>query len=353
MPVKADFIATIRKTPEGISDFLTTPIPAAPSMSTPADVDAAIIANGIAAKFMLDLFAPYAGLTPIELLLRIGQHNNVLEAGLLAGLEYRTGATGDTAQHGFEVVEPAEGQAYTPGNLRVQVQPRNGDVQQVAVETTGAAPVALDREADGSFWGFLRLEEVGDYLLTFAALFSDETTQTATVTVTIAEVVADPAPGQTPPGNPEGEDFWPVDTAKKAFDKAYKTAARALSSKAEAAKVLTEAAAAAAQKMLDQIKTNVGKTISGLSALAGAIAAVVGKVASRAADGEPSVDIYDDLLYTLADLQTATESAYSAASLTYFKNNPHSAGGYTSCPETLAGAADAMNEKYGAGTVSY
>lgn len=88
MGYKEDFLAAINEAlPEGISGLLDKEIPEAPSV-TVTDVDSAIIATGHLSKYFLDLFNTFKGLTPVELLLRIGQKNATLQAGVLIATEY-------------------------------------------------------------------------------------------------------------------------------------------------------------------------------------------------------------------------------------------------------------------------
>lgn len=86
--VKQQFINALNTTPEGIDDFLETPIPVVASISNPTDVDGAIVAQGQLAYNINEILRAFGGLTIVELLLRIGQHNSVLQGALLAALEY-------------------------------------------------------------------------------------------------------------------------------------------------------------------------------------------------------------------------------------------------------------------------
>lgn len=181
--LKQDFIEAIRLTPEGISAFLETPIPEAPTISTPADVDAAIIANGVAAKYILDLFNAYAGYTPIEGMLRIGQHNSVLESAMVAGLEYIT----ETEEvNDLEILAPESGSTLKPGDVLLKAQAKNGTLIQCAVEIEGHAPISLD-DTDGIFEGTITLEEPGEYTANFSGLFEKDKTATASTSITIDE----------------------------------------------------------------------------------------------------------------------------------------------------------------------
>lgn len=58
------------------------------------------------------------------------------------------------------------------------------------------------------------------------------------------------------------------------------------------------------------------------------------------------IELIGDLKYELDNYCAAIVAAWEA-------KNPHPATGYASCPENLAGAAQAMNAKYGPGTVTW
>jgi hypothetical protein len=193
MSVKAEFIEKIRATPDGISGFLTKPIPALEDIAMPTDVDSSILAQGKFCVNVNKIALQFVGLTLVELILRVGQHSNVAEALLFAGLEYLQASN---AQQDFVILEPADGQAYTPGNVRLRAKAKNGTLTQVAVEV-GSKAVALDN-TDGVFEGFVALETVGDYTATFSALFDDQATKTASVSFTLAEAAADDPPDEQP-----------------------------------------------------------------------------------------------------------------------------------------------------------
>lgn len=354
--VKQNFITALRQTPAGIAGFLTAAIPTPPPCSVPTDVDAAIIANGVCAAYVLDLFRPFAGVTPVELLLRIGQHNSVLESALLAGMEYlaETDAVKD-----FAVIEPAKNGVFLPGDVRLQAKVKTGTLQQVAVECgERVAAMEYDRE-NNVFWGYLRLEDLGPATLTFTGLFSDDTTVTVDVAITISETP------EEEPADPEESDWWPVEMAKEAFDQVYtyvtkggllglvagKVAAEITESDMARAKTLMEQAATAAAKVkLAAKKAVTGLATSALDTALDAIAMLLGR--SREMGDPVTVAVsLNEMLAALGTLKSATDSTYSIGYQMYMKLNPHPSSGYTSCPGVLKGAKAAMLEKYGEGTV--
>jgi hypothetical protein len=89
---KSAFVAALQETPDSIKNFLEVQIPDFQDISWPTDSDAAIIANGQLAYNVNLLLKQFSGLTLIELLLRIGQHNPVTQGILLSCLEYLPGS---------------------------------------------------------------------------------------------------------------------------------------------------------------------------------------------------------------------------------------------------------------------
>lgn len=86
--LKTDLLAALSELPEGIQTKLYTQFPAVPGISWPTTVDEAIIAQGQLACNLNQVLQAFAGVTPVDLLLHIGQHNPVAKALLLAVLEY-------------------------------------------------------------------------------------------------------------------------------------------------------------------------------------------------------------------------------------------------------------------------
>jgi hypothetical protein len=208
MGIKADYISKLRAVPDGIADFLTTTFPVAPSISTPTTVDEAGVAVGVLSKFLLDAFRPFAGITIVELLLRIGQHSNVSEAMLLSVQEY---IASSDAELSFEILEPVEGQGYYPGDMRFRAQAINGTLKSVHVEIgdlhqTPPSIFAVDlAESNGVFGGYLTMavgEYGGEYGATFTGTFTDdaETSQMQVVNFVIAEVSTPEEPLEEPGG---------------------------------------------------------------------------------------------------------------------------------------------------------
>lgn len=106
MSLKEDFLGLIDEVPEGISDK-NYPIPTLPVIGWPEDEEAAIIAQGQLASNINVILKTFEGLTPVELLLRVGQRSNVMKGLLLACLEYL-----GSSEFEFEVTAPIDGHVY-------------------------------------------------------------------------------------------------------------------------------------------------------------------------------------------------------------------------------------------------
>jgi hypothetical protein len=223
--LKQTFIEAVRLTPDGIQDFLETPIPTPPEISTPADVDAAIIASGVLSKYLLDVFTVFAGLTPVELLLRIGQHNSVLESAMLAGLEYLEGS--DSGEQDLIIESPEDGVAYAPGEMRFFCTVRNGNAIYVIMELDGSE-AKMFSVADG--WQQYADVATGDHTVTMTASFEDGSEATATVNFSVANAGEEPPPGEEPPEPPGGDD---LEAIRRALDNVRSTYKNLIRSAAE------------------------------------------------------------------------------------------------------------------------
>lgn len=194
MSVKSDFIEALRQTPDGINGFLSTPIPTLEATSNPTTTDDAIITQGILAHNLNLIFKTMEGLTPIELLLRIGQHSNVAEVIALSGLEY----LGSEQGQDFKILEPTDDGSYAPGDIRIVVKGK-GNISTVTVNVTssqaeelGITPIdvtLIPDETSALFIGYARCEQVSEYTFTATAEFNDKegTTGTVAVTITISD----------------------------------------------------------------------------------------------------------------------------------------------------------------------
>lgn len=213
--LKQEFIEAVRLTPEGIAAFLGTPIPDPPTYTPPTDTDSAILVSGILSGYLLDFFAPFAGLTPVELLLRIGQHNTVLESAMLAGLEYIEGA--DSAESVIEIREPNNGASYAPGEMRFSAISKNALCVGMTLTLNDGDPIKMIATEDA--WQQHVFVNPLEYTATVNANFEDGSTASASVSFT---VTAEP-PGQEPPQPPGGTDADAITRAYQHFLTALQT----------------------------------------------------------------------------------------------------------------------------------
>jgi hypothetical protein len=191
----------------------------------PATKDDAIIAQGVLAVFLLDVFRPFGGLTPVELLLRIGQHNSVTEAILFTALEYLSDSD---AQKEFTILEPKDGKTYLPGDIRIAVSAKSSNIAFAIVTVSDAYQTSFDitlepNETGSVYYGYARCEEIGNYTFAFSVTFNDDakTTKTANVGIKI-----DTAANTPDAANPEGEDLTAFDANLLVLDTYYREATK-------------------------------------------------------------------------------------------------------------------------------
>lgn len=210
--LKQDFVEAVRLTPDGIKEFLETPIPEAPTVS-PADDTA----NEALAAFLLNLFRPFAGLTPVELLLRIGQHNSVLESAMIAGLEYIEGA--DSESNGLTILEPQDGQTYDAGEMRFTASTSNAVCIGMSMTLDGGDPIKM--VSNGEQWGQYVDVGAGEHTVEMNASFENGGNANANASFTVAEAGQEPPP-ETPPEPPGGKDTEALDRARERAYTAYR-----------------------------------------------------------------------------------------------------------------------------------
>lgn len=171
MGIKDQFIQALDEVPEGISEFTSRAIPTFPVVGWPEDVDAAIIAQGQLAANINILLKTFEGLTPVELLLRLGQRNDVMKAMLLAGLQYISEQT----LHEFTILEPGEGQSYPSGMISFKAQVTSGldDMYLFQVEVDEETFSLGSNEEDETIWEGEKELSVGEYEAIFTASFGD------------------------------------------------------------------------------------------------------------------------------------------------------------------------------------
>ena len=336
---KDELIQTLSALPSGLQNFLTIGIPTAPTISLPSDVDAAIIANGIASKYVLDLFNAYAGLFLAALPLHVGQENDWLRAGVLSGLESGSlnGADDDDDETGnLVIVEPSSGAAYKPGDLRVQVKGKNAVLQSASATIEGK--MGQLSAGQGCFWGIVCIPEDGEYTMDVLGSFEgDGPIQSASVSFSIDEEADN---------EPDGDDLKALDTAIGVVKDAARQLLSAASDAARNAAIpLLEAAA---NKVLNVGKGVVDRLPNSLQQLYDRIRGNLNRLL-----GSRGLVIEDDLLEIIGDVQADLNTYCAAIVAEWEREHPHPSSGYAYSPQALRGAARAMNAKYGPGTVTW
>jgi hypothetical protein len=146
------FLNSLNVVPTAVLDFVDTPIPDFIETSEPTTVDEAIVTQGILAHNLNDLLMAYSGLPVVDLILRVGQRNTVLQSLLLACLEYRSP---DIAGE-FEIVQPENDSWYYDGDeitFQANVTEGLADVTGFRVLfSTGSNTVTLSSEGSGSLF---------------------------------------------------------------------------------------------------------------------------------------------------------------------------------------------------------
>lgn len=187
MGLKEDYLDALQELPNGIKDFLTTPLPIFFVVGWPEDVDAAIIAQGQLAANINMLLKTFEGLTPVELFLRIGQYNTVLRDMLLTGMEYVS-----KSLHTFEIEEPQADQYSETDDIPIRVVITDGEefIESVSCNISGGVgtyDLMQDTEDPSVFTGEIMLAP-DTYIFTFTATFTDTNYQPGeSITVQVNE----------------------------------------------------------------------------------------------------------------------------------------------------------------------
>lgn len=157
--------------PEGLAEFLDTPIPSIGSITSPSTVDEAIMAQGQLAKNINDILKAFEGLHLIKIFMHLAQHNEVLQLIGGATVQYLW------ANSDFTIIEPNENVSYAPGENTVSIQITAGldKVQTVSCSAyRGSSGVAVSMSPDNTdpslYIGDITYE-VGEYEFTFVVNF--------------------------------------------------------------------------------------------------------------------------------------------------------------------------------------
>lgn len=156
--------------PEGLAAYLETPFGEVADIAMPNSKDAAVIACGqLAANLNNAFLKPFAGMTPVEMILRAGQKNPVFISSLLGSLEFITGGGG-----GLQIIAPAEG-SVNPNYFELACA-CPGKPVTVSV-TVGEMVIDLTRKTGNTWKGFPATPiPSGKHLAEFLAEFDDGST---------------------------------------------------------------------------------------------------------------------------------------------------------------------------------
>lgn len=208
--------------PDGILNFLTTPLPAGPTLTAPNDVDSAIICQAEFCVWLGGLMGNFQGLTPVSIPMFMAQLNTVQQGMLLSALEYNGESQ---AVKEFEIVEPAAETVYYPGEMRISVSGgKDTDISGITGTILEAGARALGDEfdlieKDGIWQQFVDLMDNGDYALTITATFPKGEPIAQTVNFRIGDAEEDE------PEPPEGADQEALDKAQSKMQEALKALA--------------------------------------------------------------------------------------------------------------------------------
>ena len=182
--------------PSGVLDHADTPLPTAPTVSTPTTVDEAIIAQGVLSKYLLDVFAAYDGFTLVDLILHIGQRNAVNKAMLLASIQARDKG----GKHDIAIDEPSGSTWDLSENIMFCAVELFGDLtglEEVTVTLTKPDLSTVEAgmsnpfdngeevfDEENHFYTELGIYDAGEHTLEFSATVNGYTFTAGPITIT-------------------------------------------------------------------------------------------------------------------------------------------------------------------------
>ena len=196
--MKTDLLtALLADIPASVGGYLETPFGTINTIDMPTDKDAAAVACGqLAANINNAFLKPFCGLTPIEVLMRLGSKNAVQIAALLSGLEIIAGAGGK-----IKLERPVNGETYAFINSLVV---SGIGIQSVTGTLNDGETLQFSDMDDVWNYTFDPSLDAGDYTLNVSATFDDESTATARAAFTVERAqnafgVFSPRSGQSYP----------------------------------------------------------------------------------------------------------------------------------------------------------
>ena len=151
----------LKELPPGFTDVLGATMPVLADIAVPADVDAAIIAQGLLANYLIEIFNRLGGLELLEVPLRIGEFVPALHAMAAVGLEFVGAKDGGE----ITMIIPTNGAVYYGALTEVRCEVSN--VSGVTVDD-GNETFDLSQES-GDVWGGLWPFAIGSHSITVTA----------------------------------------------------------------------------------------------------------------------------------------------------------------------------------------
>jgi hypothetical protein len=173
MSKKDDILAALDDTdyPEGLKNFLLTPLPDSPTIAWPTTEAAAVIATGQLSALVAQILQPFGGLAPVLLMLHAGQRNRTYQNIMLSMLEFME----ESEQAQIAIVAPVAGAIYYGSYIdpwHVQI---TGDAKPEHVTVTvNGETTALAPGAAGLYEGIIPIP-IGEWQATAAAKMKTDT----------------------------------------------------------------------------------------------------------------------------------------------------------------------------------
>ena len=172
--------------PEGLSEFLNTPIPEMEAGIWPIDdVDTAIIMQGILAYNLNMILSAFEGLHLIKIFMHIAQHNEVLQ--MLGGTSLKF----LWDEHDFIIIEPNAAVSYAPGENTVSIQITKGadtveSVSCTAYLQSNGTVITMQQDDDPSLYIGDITYQAGVYEIYFVVNFAGRL-RSKFVTITVED----------------------------------------------------------------------------------------------------------------------------------------------------------------------
>lgn len=191
---KEAYLQALKTLPEDTQEYLEVPIPTMQAGVWPIeDTETAIIMQGILAYNLNVILTVFAGLRPLEILLRIGQFNPSIIGLYLSALE----VLNTDELHTMEILAPTDGASLDPGDYTFQARITGGleDCYLVQVTIVDAAPEPIyspqtaslgqNAEDESLFETTLTLYVGEAFTVTFQATFEPDYVVEQTVNITV------------------------------------------------------------------------------------------------------------------------------------------------------------------------